>query len=164
MSESDCAYMSVFIYISCAWALFVCFPLAGPLPFNHNASRSAPSRNHLQTVELRNRERATDVSLGFLHSNWITQAGAHRQQGCTAWLLEGHSKNSFQYVKKKTLYPMESMHLNVHAGKWTHRNMHQFMDTGADQSTLNTVKHTNMHHWLMHIAYSCAQMKHLMSC
>lgn len=46
-----------------------CFPLAGSLPFTHNASRFAPSKNRLRTVARCNRKGATDVSLGFLHSN-----------------------------------------------------------------------------------------------
>lgn len=101
--------------------IFMClfhwqFPLAGLHPFKHSASRFAPSKNHLQTVALRNRKKATDVSLGFLHSNWITQAGAHRQQSCTPCLLEGHSKNSFLYIKKST-------RRNVHASKWTQRHV-----------------------------------------
>lgn len=143
MSESDCAECLRIYTVRMGVHVFRwLFTLTGPLPFSHNASRFAPSKNHLQTVELRNRERATDVSLGFLHSNWITQAGAHGQQGCTPWLLEGHSKNRFQYIKKKKKnYPVESTHWHVHAGKWTHKNMNSFMDTGAHQSTLNSTEY-----------------------
>ena len=139
-----------------AWAcffhswMFMCFvaltpsvPVTGSLPSIHRACRFALSKNHLRTVELRNRERATDVSLGFLHSNWITQAGAHRQQGCTPWLLEGHSKNSFQCIKKDQ-DPMERARAEMCMQANGHRNMHSFVGKGVDQSTLNTVKHTQL--------------------
>lgn len=66
-------YVCVCIYIhtyGCSCVCFlVCSPLAGSLPPIHSASRFATLKNRLQTVELGNRERATDVSLGFLHSN-----------------------------------------------------------------------------------------------
>lgn len=67
LSVYECIYvflcMCVFMHFHC-WLL----PLSKSLPLDHNASRFAPSKNHLQTEELCKLEKATDVSLGFLHS------------------------------------------------------------------------------------------------
>lgn len=86
---------------------------------------------------------------------------------CTAWLLEGHSKNSFQYIKKRLISSWEHMlkcackqmdtkkHAIIHGQR--HGPKHSYCQT-----------HTDMFHWLMHKGYICAQLKgqeinHLMS-
>lgn len=74
LREGDKADMSErdLMQCLCIQAMFMSlsqFTLTGSLPFNHHASRFAPSKSRLQTVELCNLERVTDVSLGFLHSS-----------------------------------------------------------------------------------------------
>lgn len=157
---------SVYAYANRARVFMRCpfmlpFLPPGHFLFIHAAFRFAPSKNRLRNASLSNRDRTADVSLGFLHSNWITQAAAHRQQGCTPWLLEGHSKNSIK--KKNGSDLIRDTPPNVHAGKWTEE--HAWIQR-CGQSPVHSVK---AQQWRMHIEYICARPKtisleHRMAC
>lgn len=135
---------SVYAYANRARVFMRCpfmlpFLPPGHFLFIHAAFRFAPSKNRLRNASLSNRDRTADVSLGFLHSNWITQAAAHRQQGCTPWLLEGHSKNSIK--KKKMVQTWYATHRRMCTQANGQRNMHGFKDAVRVQCTL--LKHSS---------------------